>query len=408
MNTLKLINFLIFGLAISVGLRAEATTHQIKIDTHNITDEIAVKVYVPTSDIQESFPTLYLMDGQHYLYSAVGLQDSLNHRNITIPNFLVVAIDTSKLSEPSGLRHQLLNERSFEMMSILLSKIVPLIESTYPSSDLKIYFGWELAAGFGLELASLSDFNGFLLASAPNLTINKVNSFQNSLLADRNIETKFYVSLGHTELQRIEEHKQLLDVISAPSSKDVDLELSITKNHGYFTTPIDALTNGLMWLFSDFRGVNFYSIEEVIQFGGVDGIINYYEKRSNLYQVPYQTPENTKFTMARHAVKSDNKELLDEIIERLGRFSTGGDYWGYYFAKFAFEKQDYTLAQQFITSSVSTDKTSYRLLTLQGDIETRANRLDKAKYFYEQALASTDLEDLKRIIQNKINALKMM
>lgn len=404
-NTIRLVRIIISISVLLLGAEVKATIQQIQITTHRVTDNISISIYVPKSNIQKTFPTLYLMDGQHYFHSSVGIQNSLNHRNITIPNFIVVAINTSGLSEPSELRHQLLNSRSEEMRSTLIDKIIPLVESTYPTSEIKIYFGWEHAAGFGLDLVNFSDFNRFLLASAPNVSRSRIDSFQSTLLEMKKIKRKLYMSLGDREFSRVEEHELLSELVKSQNDENFDLELNLTKNYGHFTTPIDVLTNGLMWIFSDFNELNFNSIEEITQFGGINGVINYYEERANTYQVPNEIPENTKFTMARHAVEGDNKKLLDEVIDRLGRFDTGGNYWGYYFAKFAFDKNDDPLAQQFIATSMSTNKPNYRLLTLQGDIEARAARLEMAKHFYEQALMETDVQDFKNFIQDKIKAL---
>lgn len=405
MNLIKLTAIFALILTLAVSVDARTTIHSLAIKTHQITENISISVYVPESGIQKTLPTLYLMDGQHYFYSSVGIQQSINHRNITIPSFIVVAIDTSELPEPSLLRHQLLNSRSEEMKSILLTQIVPLVDSSYPTSSMKVYFGWEHAAGFGIDLVNSSDFNGFLLASAPNLSKTRTSAIQQTLQGKHEIQKRLYMALGHREFHGIKEHKLLDDLAKKHQNANFKLEFNLTKEHGHFTTPLNLLTSGLMWIFSDFIEVNFYSIEDVIQFGGVNGVVNYYETRAKKYQVPNQIPENTKFTLARHAVESNNKELLDEVIERLGTFETGGEYWGYYFAQFAFDRNDKELAEQFIASSTSDSSPSYRLLTLQGDIMASTHRLKEAKHFYVQALMATTAEHNKKVIQDKIKAL---
>lgn len=73
-----------------------------RIEIHQalLWDKFEIQIYVPnTEDEQQRFPVLYIMDSQHYMNLAIGIQESLTHRNSSLAKFIVVAIDTSIIGD---------------------------------------------------------------------------------------------------------------------------------------------------------------------------------------------------------------------------------------------------------------------------------------------------------------------
>lgn len=65
-------------------------------------------------------------------------------------------------------RRELLGNQSDEFIITLKNHIVAYIDKNYRTNDMRMYFGWEMAGGIGLELFAKQPilFNAYFLASS--------------------------------------------------------------------------------------------------------------------------------------------------------------------------------------------------------------------------------------------------
>lgn len=179
-----------------------------------INDDISLDIYQPElSSSNEKLITLYVMDGQHYFYNAIGYQKALRPGAMVFtvsPKYLVVSINTTKISENST-RGRELTSQAKGFADLLANTIVPFVDKNYPTANEKFYFGWQFAAMFGITIFNEypSLFDGYLLASGPYYGEQQLKNTEQVLKANKDLNTKFYLSLGKQEKHAIPGHESL-------------------------------------------------------------------------------------------------------------------------------------------------------------------------------------------------------
>ncbi|QSX38416.1 alpha/beta hydrolase-fold protein [Shewanella sedimentimangrovi] len=153
--------------AIAAESQTAEVTYQSDIQHVTLDKLISLDIYAPkTSDTGRTYPTLYVMDGQHYFYNAVGFQKSLTHGVNVSPDYIVVGINTEKLIE-AKLRDDWLEQTPEKMIELLERQVIPYVDQHFQTNDRRLYFGWQYGAIFGLKLfnARPTLMQGYLLAS---------------------------------------------------------------------------------------------------------------------------------------------------------------------------------------------------------------------------------------------------
>lgn len=373
-------------------------------------DKYETQIYVPdTGGEQQRFPVLYIMDGQHYMHSAIGIQHSLTHRNASLAKFIVVAIDTSTIGDASSERQSLLTAQSDNLINLIGKKLIPLIDTQFPSTGENVYFGWEFAAGFGLDLMMSHPvlFDGFLLASSPTYTDERISRLHSFLKQNSEYATSVYLTLGQKEDYAIEAHNRLNQLLSR--TPNVKVKYSLSNQYDHYTTPIDALSNGLRWYFSDFSEIVFYDYEDIARFGGVKGVEAYYLKRAARYGTPKKPANNTLFTMARHAAEHDDWETFQLIINKFGEFEIGESaWWNSFFGRFYLQHNEINKAKTLFKKGLLKQQNSHQIWAALGDVNHQLNLLPEAMQAYEKAIKYVDNdESLREQYLLKLNKLKL-
>lgn len=356
-------------------------------DIVDFSSEISAQIYQPDPakvHEQKAFPTLYIMDGQHFIYSAIGYQQSLNWRNPTSPKFIVVAIDTSKIGDGSAKRRNLLNADSKTLINVIEEEIIPYVESHYPASDMRLFAGWENTGGFAIDLLTTSPnlFESFLFASSPNISAERLKNVENLIVQSVKNKTalnkQLYIALGTQENYAVDAFNQLnLLGENHPSQLDVQYLLSSELNH--FTTPMNLFTQGLAWVFRDYPAVNFYSVDDIFSFGGIPAVQAYFAQRGERYYVSKSVAENTVFTMARHAAQADNLGLFLEIEQTLGKLNqeTFQPYWTHFFVSFLIKNKQWQRAEEILYSVMARYPQVPQLIELDIQLKQQKAKLSK-------------------------------
>ena len=374
-------------------------------------DKFETQIYVPnTEGEQQRFPVLYMMDGQHYMHSAVGIQQSLTHRNASLAKFIVVAIDTSIIGDSTSERQSLLTDRSENLINLIGKQLIPLIDTQFPSTGENVYFGWEFAAGFGLDLMVRlgTQFKGFLLASSPTFTDDRISHLGSYLTQKPEREMSVYLTLGQQEDYAIDAYNRLNNLLlSHPAN--IEVKYTLSNQYDHYTTPLDALSNGLRWYFRDFPEIVFYDYQDIAKFGGIEGVEAYYLQRAARYGTPKKPANNTLFTMARHAAEHDDWETFQLIIKKFGEFEIGESaWWNYFFGRFYLQQNEVEQAKTLFTRGLLKQQKSHQLWGALGDANHQLGLISEAVQAYEKAIKYVDNdESLKAQYLLKLNRLKV-
>lgn len=376
--------------ACAATLKATAQPSQLRHVTVN--DELSLDIYVPKNQSNKRFPTLYVMDGQHYMFNAIGYQKALTKGTMNVdvsPEFIVVGINTSALNE-SGIRGTYLNRRSSEFIALLNEHIIPYVDKHTPSNQERYYFGWQFAATAGLSLFNSHPrlFKGYLLASGPYYTDTQFQQLEATLKNNAALNTQFYLSLGKQELHATDAHNTFSTILGKYPSSGVQHKYNyfdrFSIRYDHFTTVFDSFSHGLEWLFSDYPDMTFYSVADIQQFGGINAVKTYYQKRGARYNLSPEVGNQAKFSMFRHAVEEDNLAFFQQLEDALGQYEVKG--WHTFFARFFAKHGLLNRAEKTYQDALVTRPESHKIWAELADVYVQQKRHQQALSAYQNAL----------------------
>jgi len=376
--------------ACAATLKATAQPSQLRHVTIN--DELSLDIYVPKNQSNKRFPTLYVMDGQHYMFNAIGYQKALTKGTMNVdvsPEFIVVGINTSALNA-SGTRGAYLNRRSSEFIALLNEHIIPYVDKHTPSNQERYYFGWQFAATAGLSLFNAHPrlFKGYLLASGPYYTDTQFQQLEATLKNNAALNTQFYLSLGKQELHATDAHNTFSTILGKYPSSGVQHKYNyfdrFSIRYDHFTTVFDSFSHGLEWLFSDYPDITFYSVADIQQFGGINAVKTYYQKRGARYKISPEVGNQAKFSMFRHAVEEDNLAFFQQLEDAVGQYEVKG--WHSFFARFFAKHGLLNRAEKTYQDALVTRPESHKIWAELADVYVQQKRHQQALSAYQNAL----------------------
>ncbi|WP_185152625.1 alpha/beta hydrolase [Fulvivirga aurantia] len=285
----------------------------ITIESKALNEQREVQIYLPDSYFSTSkkYPVIYIIDGQRYFLNAVTYQKNLTWQEVS-PEFIIVGLPTD-----SQKRRRLFYRESSKFINFLENELIPQIDNEYRTLDERIYFGWEMAAGLGVEILSDSPhlFKAMLLASPTHISnsrLQKVDSLLNNTL-DQN--TFIYASLGTVENWSIKPMADLDSIFRKNNQEQLtwNYNLSATENH--YTTPLTTINEGLKLFFGDYAPLRFFTLQEFYDFGGLEALKSHYTNRSKRYHTPEGIHNDTKHYLLLQCDKEDNFELFNDLVE---------------------------------------------------------------------------------------------
>ena len=107
-----------------------------------------IQIYLPDSytDSEQSYPVLYILDGQWFFSSGVAIQNALRTPG-AIPEMIVIGIKNS-----NPLRRTLFGGENEKFTDFLKNELIQYIDSNYRTTQERVIFGWEAAAYYISEL----------------------------------------------------------------------------------------------------------------------------------------------------------------------------------------------------------------------------------------------------------------
>lgn len=372
------------------------TNHTIKSTILN--QDRAIQVYVPESynESEREYPVLYVIDGQEYFLHGVAYQEMLRFRDKT-PEFIVVGIQTDRQQ-----RRILLSEESIKFAAFLSSELIPFIDSKYRTAKKKerLYFGWEMAAGFGLELIGndQSLFSGYILASPTHKNTKRKTAL---------------------DVLKNEESNPFLLVSAAPEESWIhndSIFIALMNSHDkwrftefdredHYTTPFKSIHEGLSDYFSDYKPIRLRSLKAYDEFGGLEALEDYYRKRGERYGLSTEIHRETKHFLIYSALQEDNIERFDLYITKFNNFipSITRDIWINRYAQFYLKHKRNDKAFQLFKLGLEKFPESSLLYKGLGDVYVEMNQPKKALNVYEKSIGiDSDQPELK----TKIEALR--
>ncbi|WP_378184826.1 alpha/beta hydrolase [Aquimarina sp. W85] len=284
-----------------------------------------IKIFLPSSyeNGSKTYPVLYVIDAQRYFLNGVVFQQNLVWQEIT-PEFIVVGISTDPIR-----RRNLFYKESSKFIQFLEKELIPEIDTKYRTTDERVFFGWEMAGGLGVEIiANQTDlFQGFLLSSPTNIFKDRLKSVSEMLKNSPKQHLAVYSVLGTVENWATESMFSLDSIFRKHPTENIQWKYNLSNNENHYTTPLTTINEGLKLFFSDYGPIRFFSLNEFEQFGGIEKLKEHYENRASRYEISNNIHDDTKHYLLVQAHNENDFKLFDAIVKEFDGKSFIKDYY---------------------------------------------------------------------------------
>ncbi|UGU17982.1 hypothetical protein LS482_08880 [Sinomicrobium kalidii] len=300
---------------VSQNRNEKAFGNSIVFKSDILQEEREIQIFLPADYTKNSkkYPVLYVIDAQRYFLNGIVFQQNLAWREIA-PEFIVVGINTDAVK-----RRNLFYKESSKFIRFLEKELIPDINTKYRTLDERIYFGWEMAAGLGIQLFANKPylFNGFLLASPTHISRDRLEMVSKMLKQNAQDDLKLYATLGTVENWATESMSSLDSIFQKHPVKNIKWNYNLSDKENHYTTPLTTINEGLKLFFSDYGPIRFYSIKEFLDFGGIESLKKHYQTRGKKYHISEDIHSDTKHYLLLQAHKENNFKIFEELMPEI-------------------------------------------------------------------------------------------
>ncbi|MGH1364575.1 MAG: alpha/beta hydrolase-fold protein [Calditrichia bacterium] len=294
-----------------VGIEENNVGQNILIKSNILEEEREVQVYLPASYTQskDNYPVLYVLDGQRYFLHGVSLQKSFADFK-QAPDFVVVGI-TKKRAD----RNRNYSTNSAAFLNFIEQELIPYIDSTFRTSQVRLLFGWAYAGGFAINsmLTKPDLFDAYIAASAFPLSqrISKIDRF---LTQQVDLNTYLYFTSGTKEGIVKEGTAKLAALLNGKAPKALDWTFRELQGEEHRSTPFTTLYHGIRNYYQYYPELQFSNIEEFNESGGLRYVYDYYERRAKQFGFPAELTDWTMFSLTRNAIRDENFKQFESLV----------------------------------------------------------------------------------------------
>ncbi len=368
--------------------------------------EREIQVYLPENydNALTKYPVLYVLDGQRYFLNGIAFQHNLTWQQI-VPNFIIVGIVTD-----SQKRRSLLYDESTLFIQFLEKELIPKIDSDYRTLEERIYFGWEMAAGLGVEIMAdvPSLFNGYLLASPTFISEDRLDNVNKMMEGNPEQNLKIYASLGVVEGWAVASMSSLDSIIKRSPHKNIEWKYNFSENENHYTTPLTTINEGLKFFFSDYGPLRFYTLKEFNDFGGINALREHYNIRGDRYQIAGDVHDDTKHYLLIQSYRENNFEMFNQLVIGFGGKAFIKEYynrasWFNRFATFFLSNNELADALEIFEVGILKFPDSSILNNGMGNYYKANGELNNAKKWYKKAIKIAETNNEPELSEYKKN-----
>lgn len=395
---------LLFSAAIFYTLLIHATYSQemitenqvgqnIQIHSTILNENRKIQVYLPDDydSTNKEYPVLYLLDGQRLYLHGVSLLQSFNQFQQT-PGLIVVGINNAY---PRRFYH--FSSGAMQFAAFLTQEVVPTVNEKFRTSEERLLFGWEYAGSFAMQtMIDQPDLFDAYIASSPfpvNASDRPAN--QNvlpkidSLFSKENVFDKFlYFSVSEGEGMVETGTDQLHDLLKQKAPESFNWTYRKLAGEEHRSTPYSTLYHAITSYYKYYPELQFKTLQEFNDAGGLEYVNEYYAKRAAQYGFPIELTTWTKFTIIRNAIRAKDFDQFDKLFEQLKSYEFIGSLKRsrpFEIAEFYEQHGKYEKAIEIYEVLIKTRPDSEYPLRGLGDAYTALGQKRKAASYYKQA-----------------------
>ncbi|MEO9483891.1 MAG: alpha/beta hydrolase-fold protein [Ekhidna sp.] len=318
------------------------------IYSESLTQQIKLQVYLPNAydEVEEDYPTLYILDGQWFFTNGVTIQESLRGDRF-MPKMIVVGINMVDRPYRSKLFNQWDN-----LIAFIESELVPFVNESFRASDQRIVFGWENSGFLASELV-LRENSPFDCAIASNgAYINE------DLLGSLELQEErfFFIGGSKKDIYSISDTDEAAEVLASSDLENLNWKYQLFNEEVHESLTYTSLYHGLKFFYHNYSSLVFSSMDEFYDKGGMPYLRQYFKERGGRFGFSTEIDASTKNSLIWLAWKRDKFESFDlfmtEFEDVLSTRRYANAYWQNRLAQFYLKYGSYDKAISFFNRGI--------------------------------------------------------
>lgn len=363
-----------------------------------------IEIYLPPSYDKarnKKYPVMYVLDGQEYFLHPVAYQRMLRFKDKS-PEFIVVGINSDRRK-----RRKLFYEDANSFISFLEKELIPNIDTNYRTlkNSERIYFGWEMAGGLGLELLSSrpSLFSAFFLASPTHFTENRILNMSEYLLLNGSDRPYLHFSRAPEETYLQRSFRNIDSILKAHHYGGKGYKIDHLLGEDHYTTSLKTINNGLRNYFNDYNTLRFFSLDEYDAFGDLNDIKKYYLHRGNRYGISSNVHRTTQHFLLFNAMKEDNFKRFQLYAKEFKEYfeNLSLEIWVIRFAGYFGKNNKDKEALKIYKTGIQKFPESSTIFNAMGTFYKEKQDKQKAAIYYKKAIDIAEKKGESKLLRYK-------
>ncbi|WP_298511572.1 alpha/beta hydrolase-fold protein [uncultured Kordia sp.] len=319
------------------------------IESTILNEKRVIQVYTPDgySASKQQYPVLYILDGQQYFLSGVGLLKSIRSPR-AIPEMIVVGITDNESS-----RWTWFGDEKEKFSRFLIDEVIPFVKANYSTNEERVIFGWEGGAYYASELLLTHPeiFNGAILSNGGYASKEMLKDFTTDKA------TYLYMANSKKDIYNIDYTEEFHEILKENSPKNLVWNYDLHNNEVHESLAHLALYKGLKFYYHNYNSLVFESIQQYIDLGGMEYLTSYFKGRSERFGFDNTIDNSTKNALIWLAWKRDRFEyfklFMTEFKDVLTTKRYDSAYWQHRFGQFYLKHKDYPNAIKYFNTGLS-------------------------------------------------------
>ncbi len=226
------------------------------------------------------------------------------------------------------------------------------------------------------------------IAASPFPVIEKISDVDSLLTINPNFDKLLYFTSGSDEGIVRDGTAQLNTLLTNRAPKNMNCYFRELEGEQHRSTPFTTLYHGIEKYFNYYPELQFNSLDEFTNAGGLNYVYDYYEQRAQRFGFPAELTNWTMFTLTRNAIRANDFNQFDTFVNefeetefivelRVSRACT--------IAEFYLQHKQYDEAISIFTYLSEKQPDSERPLIGLGDTYKELKEDEKASKYYKQA-----------------------
>ena len=265
-----------------------------------------------TTDIDASYPVIYLLDGDnHFTHASIGA--AILEQRHRMPNSIIVALPNNHGTRERDLALQMDNFRRF-----INEELFTFIDTKYRTSGHKTLFGHSLAGYFTLSL--LVDHNEMFdnyIAASPAVHARDgelVGKFERLFASSTTVSNALFLTLTETSEEGTEVAEvmnRMIELLDKSAPESFKWRYDFINKQVHISTPYLTVYQGLSHVFSDFQAPRFINAESFERAGGLAMLDTFFAQRSVKYGAAEGVPQEV---LRQVGYLYSNEEMHEQAI----------------------------------------------------------------------------------------------